>query len=250
VADFRVRDVAAGGHGAPLIPYIDFLLFRDTDRSATPIRARALQNIGGIANVTVVASSFDDVFGFDTGPGNALIDEFIRAMTGGARQFDEDGELARQGKVDKDILQNLLKHPYFHEPPPKTTGREVFGKDLAQKLFAATPAGHHADMLATLTALTAHSIKAAYDRFVFPKTAVNEIILSGGGCRNKYLVESIRGLFGSIPVRASDEFGIPADAKEAIGFAVLANETISGNPSNVPAATGASRRVVLGKIAP
>lgn len=244
VADFRVRDVAAGGHGAPLIPYVDFLLFRE------PGRMRALQNIGGIANVTVVAPAIGDVFGFDTGPGNSLIDEFVRAMTGSARHFDEDGRLAREGRVEEEILLDLLSHPYFSLAPPKTTGPEVFGKELVRKLFTATPVDHHADMLATLTALTAHSIKAGYDRFVFPKTGVDEIILSGGGCRNEFLVESIQNLFDPVPVRMSDEFGVPADAKEAIGFAVLANETISGNPSNVPAATGAAHPAVLGKIIP
>lgn len=244
VADFRVRDVAAGGQGAPLIPYVDFILFRD------PARVRALQNIGGIANVTVAPPSIEDVFGFDTGPGNVLIDEFVRAITANKRQFDNGGALAETGKVDEDILRELLGHPYFNRQPPKTTGREVFGKELAQKLFSATPQERCNDMLATLTAFTANSIKKSYDMFVFPKTPVDEIILSGGGCRNDYLVESIRELFGSVPVRTSDEFGIPADAKEAIGFAVLANETICGNPSNIPAVTGASRPVALGKIVP
>ncbi len=244
VADFRTRDVAAGGHGAPLIPYVDFILFRDEGR------VRALQNIGGIANVTVVTPSFEGVFGFDTGPGNSLIDEFVRIMTEGARQFDSGGELARRGSVDESVLRKLLDHPYLAHEPPKTTGREMFGKDLAQKLFSATPEEHQTDMLATLTAFTARSIKRAYDEFVFPKTGIDEIILSGGGCRNDYLVESIRDLFGPIPARTSDEFDVPIDAKEAMGFAVLANETICGNPSNVPAVTGASRPVVLGKIIP
>jgi anhydro-N-acetylmuramic acid kinase len=244
VADFRTRDIAAGGHGAPLIPYVDFLLFRD------PERVRALQNIGGIANVTVVAPSFEDVFGFDTGPGNVLMDEFVRIITDGKQQFDSGGTLAKAGSIDEDVLQKLLDHPYFGQSPPKTTGREMFGKDLAEKLASATPADHHIDMLATLTAFTAHSIKKSFDDFVLPQTSIDEVILSGGGCRNDYLLESIRRLFGSIPVRTSDEFGVPADAKEAIGFAVLANETICGNPSNVPAVTGASRPVVLGKIIP
>lgn len=244
VADFRMRDMAAGGHGAPLIPYIDFLLFRD------PGRVRALQNIGGIANVTVVTPSLDGVFGFDTGPGNILIDEYVRAMTGGAEHFDRNGTRARSGTADDAILQSLLEHPYFSMPPPKTTGCEAFGDELVRKLISAIPAEHHADMLATLTAFTARSIKMSYDRFVLPNTDVDEVILSGGGSRNDYLVELIRGIYGSIPVRLSDEFGISADAKEAIGFAILANETISGNPSNVPSATGASHPVVLGKIVP
>lgn len=244
VADFRTRDVAAGGHGAPLIPYVDFILFRDEER------VRALQNIGGIANVTVVTPSFDGVFGFDTGPGNSLLDEFVRMMTDGAQQFDEGGALARRGKVEEDVLRKLLDHPYLAQPPPKTTGRETFGMELARKLFSATPEESHTDMLSTLTAFTAHSIGKSYDEFVFPKTPIDEIVLSGGGCRNDYLVELIRGLFGSIPVRTSDEYGVPVDAKEAMGFAVLANETICGNPSNVPAVTGASRPVVLGKIIP
>jgi len=244
VADFRVRDVAAGGFGAPLIPYADFLLFRD------PGRVRALQNIGGIGNVTVVTPSIEGVFAFDTGPGNILIDEFVRSMTDNRKQFDEGGSLARDGKVEEEVLGNLLEHPYFETPPPKTTGREVFGADLVRKLISATPPDHQGDMLATLTAFTARSIKISYDRFVFPRTRIDEIILSGGGSRNNYLVESIRALFEPIPVWLSDEFGIPADAKEAIGFAILANETISGNPSNIPSATGAARPVVLGKIVP
>ena len=244
VADFRVRDVAAGGFGAPLIPYADFLLFRD------PGRIRALQNIGGIGNVTLVTPSIEGVFGFDTGPGNILLDEFVRSMTNNRKQFDEGGSLARDGKVEEEVLSNLLDHPYFEIPPPKTTGREVFGSDLVRKLISVTPPDHHGDMLATLTAFTAHSIKISYEQFVFPRTRVDEIILSGGGSRNNYLVESIQALFEPIPVRLSDEFGIPADAKEAIGFAILANETISGNPSNIPSATGAARPVVLGKIVP
>jgi anhydro-N-acetylmuramic acid kinase len=244
VADFRVRDVAAGGYGAPLIPYADFILFKDAGH------VRALQNIGGIANVTVVTPSIEGVFGFDTGPGNMLIDEFVREMTEGERQYDGGGDLARSGKVDEEILHSLLEHPYLGVPPPKTTGRELFGSELVRRLRSATPPEHHIDMLATVTAFTAHSIKISYDRFVFPKTAIDEIILSGGGSRNSYLIELIRGLFAPVPVRLSDEFGVPADAKEAIGFAILANETISGNASNIPAATGASHPVVLGKIVP
>ncbi|RJP70161.1 MAG: anhydro-N-acetylmuramic acid kinase [Candidatus Abyssobacteria bacterium SURF_17] len=244
VADFRTRDVAAGGYGAPLIPYVDFLLFRDTER------VRACQNIGGIANVTVVTPSLDGVFAFDTGPGNMLIDEFVRAMTRGEKQFDDGGTLARSGKVEEEILRNLLEHPYFALPPPKTTGRELFGAELVRTLLSATPPEHCADMLATVTGLTAHSIQMAYERFVFPKTRIDEIILSGGGCRNDYLIELIRALFAPIEVRTSDDYGIPADAKEAVGFAILANETISGNPSNIPTATGARRPVVLGKIVP
>jgi anhydro-N-acetylmuramic acid kinase len=244
VADFRVRDVAAGGYGAPLIPYVDFVLFRDAER------VRALQNIGGIANVTVVTPSIDGVFGFDTGPGNILIDDFVRVMTENEQQFDKDGKRARQGTIATDVLKHLLEHPYFAEPPPKTTGRELFGGELVGKLIGATPPEHRHDMLATLTAFTAHSMKISYDRFVFPKNAVEEIILSGGGCRNEYLVELIRELFHPLPVFVSDDFGIEAEAKEAMGFAILANETISGNPSNIPSATGASHPVVLGKIVP
>lgn len=242
VADFRVRDVAAGGYGAPLIPYVDFLLFRK------PGCVRALQNIGGIANVTVVAPKKEDVFAFDTGPGNCLVDEFVRMMTGSKQSFDKDGALARTGKIQGDTLHDLLEHPYFAISPPKTTGRELFGPDFTHRLFSAAPSKHHADMLATLTALTAHSIKLNYDRFVFPKAAIAEVILSGGGCRNGYLVELLQQLFAPIPVKTTDDYGVSADAKEAIGFAILANETISGNPSNLPSATGASHSVALGKI--
>ena len=242
VADFRGRDIAAGGFGAPLIPYIDFLLFRKQGW------VRALQNIGGIANVTVVPESKEDVFAFDTGPGNCLIDEFVRTMTGSKEQFDRNGRRARGGRIQEDILRALLDHPYFSHEPPKTTGRELFGPELIKKLAAATPSEHHADMLATLTALTAHSIKLSYERFVLPRARIDEVILSGGGCRNAYLVELLQSLLAPIPVKVSDEYGISADAKEAVGFAVLANETIAGNPSNLPSATGASHAVVLGKI--
>jgi anhydro-N-acetylmuramic acid kinase len=246
VADFRPRDVAAGGEGAPLVPYTDWLLFADRRKT------RCVQNIGGIANVTYLPAGggVEKVLAFDTGPGNMIIDRLVWLATKGKRNFDKDGKMAARGRVDAKLLAGLMQHRYLRRRPPKSTGREEFGVEFSTKLYARTVARgmEPQDLIATATAFTARSIAEAYRRFLPGRP--DEVILCGGGARNPTLVEMIRAEFPGSRVGAMDEWGINADAKEAISFALLARETIRGAAGNVPAATGARRRVVLGKIVP
>jgi anhydro-N-acetylmuramic acid kinase len=237
VSDFRVADMAAGGEGAPLVPYADYMLFHGKG-------IKAVHNIGGISNVTVVTPDIENVFAFDTGPGNCLIDEAMKTLF--KKPFDRDGKTAKKGTPDKKLLRKLLSNPYFKKKPPKSTGRETFGRELLNKILKSRLASE--DLIATLTHFTALSIKDAYDRFVFPGCKIDEIVLSGGGTKNKYLVGIIRELFSPVKVSLIDDYGIPAQAKEALSFAVLANETLSGKPSNLPMVTGASKKVILGKL--
>ena len=245
VSDFRSRDISAGGTGAPLVPYADFLLFRQEGV------VRGLQNIGGIANVTVVPDTLEGVFAFDTGPGNMVMDEVARAATSGRERFDPSGSLAAAGKVDDALLGDLLGHPFLGLDPPKSTGREVFGKAFADELIRDCDEGRLGDLLATVTRFTARSIHLAYERFVFPRTRIDEVWTSGGGVLNETLMSALRDLFAPLPVRNLDDVSpIPASAKEAVAFAVLANEAVHGCPANLPRVTGASWPVVLGKIVP
>lgn len=246
VADFRPRDVAAGGEGAPLVPYVDYLLLADKRRS------RAVQNIGGIANVTYLPAGggVEDVIAFDTGPGNMMIDRVVERVTRGRRAYDAGGRTAARGTVDETLLAELLRHPYLKRRPPKSTGRETFGAPCADAVYDRARAKRipPPDILATVTALTAESIALAYRRHL--PGGVDEVILCGGGARNRTLVGRLRTLVAPAIVLRTDDFGLDADAKEAVSFAVLAYETLRGRPGNVPAATGAKRPVVLGKIVP
>ena len=248
IADFRTRDIAAGGGGAPLVPYVDFIFLRSQEKS------RVVLNIGGIANLTVLPRGcrVDDVFAFDTGPGNMLIDAVVREVTQGAEEFDREGRMAAAGAVDTRLVNELLAHEYFRTEPPKSTGRELFGnKFLMLLLERASSRGLSGnDLVATATALTPHSVYDACLRFIFPKVEVDELIISGGGSKNETLVRMMRDCFKPIPVTHSDDYGISGVAKEAIAFAVLANETVCGGCANIPGATGARRRVILGKIIP
>ncbi len=244
VADFRTRDVAAGGEGAPLVPYVDYLLLRKDDGT------RAAVNIGGIANVTIVTPELENVWGFDLGPGNMVIDETVAVGTGGEMRMDERGHLAASGTCREELLDTLLAHGYFQKPPPKTAGREEFGKEFVGRTLADFQELPLADKLATVTEFVARSIVAGFQKFVFPEHGIEEIVLSGGGVNNDTLMSRLTRLFSPLPVVTADKYGISSDAKEAIAFAILANETIAGNPANVPRATGAKRRVVLGKITP
>lgn len=244
VCDFRTRDIAAGGDGAPLVPYADFVLFQQ------PGRVRALQNIGGIANVTVLPESIDEVLAFDTGPGNMVVDHVARAVARDEEAFDEDGKLSALGKVDEELLGRLLEHPYLAVPPPKSTGREVFGRAFSQRLVDEYDSMRLLDLLATVVAFTAESIARAHRDFIEPRYAVDEVIASGGGVRNLTLLAELRERLAPVPVRTLEEFGLSSDAKEAVAFAILANETIAGNAGNVPSATGALRPAILGKIVP
>jgi anhydro-N-acetylmuramic acid kinase len=239
-ADFRVADMAAGGEGAPLVPHFDALFFGHE-------RVRALQNIGGIANVTFVGPDREP-FAFDTGPGNALLDSAARHLFG--EPYDRDGRHAAAGDVDDDLLSSLLAHPYFQRPPPKSTGREIFGEGFAADVIAR---GRERglgpdDIMATLTALTVKSIAGAYRRFGPPE--IGEVVLSGGGARNQTLVEALHRRLPGVTIRHHEEFGIPGAAKEAVAFALLGYETLIGLPGNLPACTGAAHPVILGTLAP
>jgi anhydro-N-acetylmuramic acid kinase len=250
VSDFRPADLAAGGKGAPLVPYLDYLLFRD------PKVGRIVQNIGGIANLTAIPAAADAsrVFAFDTGPGNMVIDAVTEALYG--RAFDRGGKIAASGRVLEPVLRQVLKRRFFRAAPPKTAGREEFGREFVREFLRACGRSRKEDVVATATALTARSIADAVQRFVLkqagptPRTSFSELILSGGGGRNTTLVAMLTDSLAplGIQLRFSDEFGLPSEAKEAVAFAVLAYETWKGRPSNVPSATGAKRAAVLGKI--
>ena len=251
IADFRPRDMAVGGEGAPLVPYLDVLLFSD------PHKHRALQNIGGIGNVTYLRPlsqagrgvGGEGVSAFDTGPGNVLIDEAVRLLTNGAATFDRDGQMAAAGTVDHDLLAQWLQHPFFQQPPPKSTGRELFGAPQAHGYVEQAQAlGLGAnDTLATLTALTAWSIAGAYRQL---GAHVDEALIGGGGARNSTLLRMLQVALPEVTVRPLDDAGLNADAKEAVAFALLGYAALNGWPNNVPAATGATEPVVMGAITP
>ena len=246
VADFRPRDMAAGGEGAPLVPYADYVLFKHKKLT------RAIQNIGGIANVTFLPGGCkqDDIIAFDTGPGNMVIDDIIRLITGGRKRCDTGGKMASRGTVDKPLLGELLRHPFFRQRPPKSTGREEFGADFTERIYRKTEKKYlaDADIVATVTALSAKSIARAYRRFL--PVIPDELILCGGGSHNRTLVEMLHAELPDVKMLSTDDFGISVDAKEAVSFAILAWATIKGMTNNVPAATGAKEPVILGKIVP
>jgi anhydro-N-acetylmuramic acid kinase len=238
VSDFRRADCAAGGQGAPLVPFADYILFRH------PTKNRVLLNIGGIANITYLPGGLanaDGVIAFDTGPGNCISDH----IQDGA--VDAGGRLARRGEVNQRVVREVLNGEYFRRAPPKSTdGPEMIGAfGEAERKF---PMNRVTDRLATACAVTAASIASAVTRFC--PAQVGEVIASGGGTRNAAIMGTLRTELGGVPVRTTDELGVPSDAKEAIAFALLAAATLDGEPSNVPSVTGARRAVVLGSITP
>lgn len=239
ISDFRVRDVAAGGEGAPLVPLVDHLLFR------MPGRRRALQNIGGIANVTLVGEKLSELVAFDNGPGNMPLDTVARAASGGLESFDRDGARASRGQVDAALLAELHQHPYLARPIPKSTGREDFGKEFVYPLLARFDARKD-DLLATLTRFSAEAIARSY-REMLPALP-DEVFVSGGGALNPTLMAHLTELLAPIPVQSVAVLGVDPEAKEAMSFAVLANQTLFGQPGNVPAVTGAAGPRVLGKL--
>ncbi|HSW49258.1 MAG TPA: anhydro-N-acetylmuramic acid kinase [Bryobacteraceae bacterium] len=242
VSDFRPRDIAAGGRGAPLVPLVDYLLFRH------PRRTRVALNIGGIANVTIIPAGArpDQVIAFDTGPGNMVIDALVEEHTNGRRTFDKDGKLAAEGRVDKALLGRLLAAAYYRKHPPKTAGREQYGRAFVERLLRARRP--LVDLIATATVLTASTIALGIRRFA--PAHVDELIVSGGGAKNPAITSHLEALLPGVAIATSSDFGIDSDAKEAIAFAILGYETWRGRPSNLPSATGARRTVILGSITP
>lgn len=244
VSDFRPADMAAGGKGAPLVPFLDYVLFRDRRVG------RIVQNIGGIANLTAIPAGAkpEGVLAFDTGPGNMVIDQLMQGLFG--KPYDRNGETARKGKILQPVLEHFLDGGYMRRKPPKTAGREEFGREYAQAFLRRCGRASKADVIATATALTAQSIARAIGKFVLPSGRYREYIVSGGGTRNgtlmRMLGEDVAAL--GLKLRHSDEFGVPSQAKEAVAFALLAYQTWHRQPGNIPSATGAARPAVLGKI--
>jgi anhydro-N-acetylmuramic acid kinase len=244
VADFRPADMAAGGQGAPLVPLIDYLLLRDARRGTVAL------NIGGIANFTVIPAKArpEDVFGFDTGPGNMVIDGLARHFSHGRKTYDAGGRWAARGHVIESLVAEVLREPFFQRRPPKSAGREQFGQRFIEQFFLKRRGARAEDLLRTATELTARSIADALDRFVLGSVSIHRLIVSGGGAHNRLLVSRLSQLLPRLRVQLSDACGLPVDAKEAIAFAVLADRTMQGLPGNLPRVTGARRAVVLGKI--
>ena len=248
VSNFRTRDTAAGGEGAPLVPLADWWLFR------SPQQSRLLLNLGGMANVTYLPSNRDvgDLLAFDTGPGNAVIDALMRLASGGLKNFDEDGAAAARGRAGEALLAELLADPFFALPPPRSTGREHFGDRYAAKLRELGRGMGLADddIVATAVELTARSVALGIERFVAERGGVDAVFVSGGGVRNATLFAALERRLAPARVLPLATLGVPPEAKEALAFAFLAHQTLCGLPGNVPAATGAARAVVLGNITP
>ena len=245
VSDFRPADMAAGGKGAPLVPYLDFLLYRDSHGG------RIAQNIGGIANLTAIPvdASLKQVIAFDTGPGNMVIDAVTERLF--HRSYDRDGEFAARGTVLTASLKKLMRQEFFRRKPPKTAGREEFGREFVDRFLRCLHGKNRQDIVATATALTAASIADSLLRFVLKRNhSYHELIVSGGGSKNSTLMAMLANELSTLglQLRFSDEFGLPSEAKEAAAFALLAYETWNRRPSNVPSATGAKRPAILGKI--
>lgn len=237
VGDFRVADVALGGEGAPLVPYFDYLLFRQ------PGQKRALQNIGGIANVSVLGDSPQSVIAFDNGPGNMLIDALAQVVSHGMLDIDRDGELSARGQVLQPVLSSLLDDEYLRRKPPKSTGRERYGVGFAESLLRRYSEHETVDLLATVVAFTAYAIADSLRGF-----QLDELLVSGGGAYNRTLMGHLERLLSPTRVSKLDAQGIDIDNKEAVAFAILALQTLHGEPANLPSVTGARGPAVLGKL--
>jgi anhydro-N-acetylmuramic acid kinase len=238
ISDFRSRDLAAGGEGAPLVPYFDEAFFGGGI-------VRALQNIGGIANVTVVGRGLP-ALAFDTGPGNCLIDLAAMRASRGRARYDAEGHLALRGRIDHRAVERLWRHPYFRQPPPKSTGRETFNEALLTQTFGRRLTRSPEDVLATVTYFTAYSIVESLRRFS-PKR-LRELIVSGGGVRNRTLMRHLSRLIAPVPVRSIEHYGIPAQAKEPVAFAFLAWQALKGRTNHLPHTTGAGTACILGSL--
>ena len=243
VGDLRVRDVAAGGQGAPLIAYADWVLLRDAKLG------RCVQNIGGIGNVTYLPpnAKSEEVVAFDTGPGNMVIDALAEVATEGTVKYDRGGELGAKGRVDESLLEAWLDDPYFRRRPPKTTGREHFGVQFARRILTESQGVPIEDLIATATALTAESIARAYRDFIAPRGPIDEVIVGGGGAHNPTLMGMLRERLDGARLISHEDLGIDSNAKEAIALAIIGNDAVAGLNTNIPGATG-GRPTVLGKI--
>lgn len=242
VGDFRIADCAVDGDGAPLVPYLDYILFSSNTFN------RGLLNIGGIANITVIPkmASKRDVFAFDTGPGNMLIDGLVNTLFG--KRYDEDSKVAEKGKLNGKLFDFLLKDKVYKMKPPKSTGRERYGSEYQTLILRESKSMSKNDIIRTVTEFTPYTIWYNYEKYIKPKNKLDELIVSGGGCKNKIIMNSLRKYFKGINIKEIDSFGISADSKEAVLFAVLANECLAGNSANMPSVTGSKRDVILGKV--
>ena len=248
VSDFRPADMAAGGKGAPLVPFLDYVLYRHARFG------RIVQNIGGIANLTAIPAGAnpEQVIAFDTGPGNMVIDAVTEQLFG--KPYDRDGRFAARGKPIESVLRELMRHPFFRQRPPKTAGREQFGREFVREFMRLCHRADKNDIVATATALTARSIAGAVRKFAVPfqqtLAPFRELLVSGGGTKNATLMPMLAAELRAfdLRVRTTDELGLPSEAKEAAAFALLAYETCHQRPSNIPSATGAQRPAILGKI--
>ena len=241
VSHFRQRDVAAGGEGAPLMPFFDKYFF-----GTGPVRA--MQNIGGIGNVTVVGRGVEKPLAFDTGPGNGLMDAAMRVITGGAEQYDNHGARAKKGRLSIEAVEKMIKNDYFRRPPPKSTGLEMFGAAFLQDNVGELLRERPDDAMASLNYFTCLTIQESYRRFVFPQHQVEEIVVSGGGAHNRTLMKKLECLFAPIPVLSIEDLGLPAQAKEPVAFAFFGLRALHGKINHLPAATGAAHARVLGSV--
>lgn len=244
VGDFRPSDIAVGGQGAPLVPFADYVLFRHERKG------RIILNIGGIANLTYLppGAGIDKVLAFDTGPGNMVLDGLVYLATSGRIQMDEGGKLALAGKLREDILAKLLEDLYFAQSPPKSTGREKFGRHYAKAILETWPGVPLEDLVRTAAELTVRSVVDSIRMWVSPKGPVHELVLGGGGARNRLFLTRLPEELPGLAILTHQDLGIDDKAKEALAFAILGNETLVGNPNNVPSATGARLPVCMGKI--
>ncbi len=242
VGDFRARDIAAGGEGAPLMPFLDWLLFRERPRTLC-------LNLGGIANITLVTTDPEGVMAFDIGPANLPLDLLAARLTNGSENFDPGGRLAATGLVDSILLDKLLAHPFLHQTPPKSTGREMFGQAFVEDLVARHQHLALRDILATCVAFVARGVHQAVQQFLDIPGGPRELVVSGGGVHNLTLMRHLKQLFFPVPVTSLAAHGIDPDAKEALLFACLARERVFGRPGNLPRVTGARWPVTLGKLA-
>ena len=244
ISNFRVMDMAAKGQGAPLVPYSEYILYSEKGKNI------ALQNIGGIGNVTLLNEDLDidQIEAFDTGPGNMMINEACRLLYN--QPFDHDGYHASQGHIIDEMLEELMNHPYMNKLPPKSTGREEFGENYVKELIEKYNGYDKNDYIKTFTYFTAKSIEYHYRRDIMSKCHLDKVIVGGGGSHNQTLMKMIKALLYDIEVYTQDEIGYSSDAKEAIAFAILGNETLHQHFSNVKSATGAKHNVVLGNITP